>query len=73
MTSAQPQSISLSEAEIKDTCDHTAKTKRLLLHAFHNASAEQKSDLEPNLKDLQDLLTLYEVIFDVRKCWDIGT
>jgi len=67
MTSAQPQSISLSEAEIKETCDHTAKTKRLLLHAFYNASAEQKSDLEPNLKDLQDLLTLYEVISDVRK------
>jgi hypothetical protein len=66
MTATQPQSISLSEADIKDTCSHATETKRLLLHAFDNASAEQQSELEPNLKDLQSVLTLYELISAIR-------
>jgi hypothetical protein len=70
MTAKQPQSISLSEANVKDTCDHAAKSKGLLLHAFRNGSVEQQSRLAPNIKDLQNLLTLYEIIFSVRKALD---
>ncbi|PMD58867.1 uncharacterized protein K444DRAFT_630531 [Hyaloscypha bicolor E] len=65
MTLVQLQLISLLEAKIKDTCNHTTETKRLLLYAFHNASPEQKSKLERNLKELQDLLILYEIISDI--------
>lgn len=62
MTSTKPQSTSLSEAEIRDTRDHIAKTKDLLLHAFHKASAKQRSELQSNLQVLQDLSMLYQLI-----------
>lgn len=67
MAATQPQSISVSEAEIKDTCDHATETKRLLQYAFDNASAEQQSHLVTNLMDLQNLITLYELISAIRK------
>jgi hypothetical protein len=77
MTTAQPQPISLSEAEaekaeiteadIENICDHTTETKRLLQDAFHKASADLQSGLEPIIEELQHLLTQYELIFAVRK------
>jgi hypothetical protein len=67
MTATQPQSISLSDAEFKDTFDHTTETKRLLQHAFDHGSAKQQSDLIPTLMNLQQLITLYELISAIRQ------
>jgi hypothetical protein len=62
MTETQPQPISLSETELKEIKLKATETKRLLEYAFHNASAEQLSELEPSLKDIRVQLKLCELI-----------
>jgi hypothetical protein len=66
MTETQPQPISLSETELKEIKLKATETKRLLEYAFHNASAEQLSELEPSLTDIRVQLKLCELISAVR-------
>jgi hypothetical protein len=58
---------SLSEAEFQGLCDLIAETESSLVRGFRIAAPEQHSRLETKLKDLQNVLALFDLISSFRK------